>query len=244
MLQQVQLILVITDRVVHLHHKCSWTSLVFFPQALLQWCVSNAICVCHVAWTQKQTDYSSEYVAIGAAGERLCLVSCCRSGGQVAHDCHSPPLILSFSLQLSSPFFFLSFPSNALQIKLAPSHQPCQSFPPSERKRECEDVVLSYLHSSFSLFFFLILPLCPSLTDIAVLDVQSLCVLRCSYAHTLHAGASVRAWGDGEAETNRDEWHTHLRLQFEKSRDVWHVLCLWESKTHCVCLSFGFVCSC
>lgn len=164
--------------------------------------MSNAICVCHVAWTQKQTDYSSEYVAMGAAGERLCLVSCCRSGGQVAHDCHSPPLILSFSLQLSSPFFFLSFLTNALQIILAPSHQPCA---PSERKRECEDVVLSYLHSSFSLFFFLILPLRPSLTDIAVLDVQSVRVLRCSYAHTLHAGASVRAWGDGEAETNRDE---------------------------------------
>lgn len=87
-------------------------------------CVECYMCR-HVAWTQKQTDYSSEYVAIGAAGERLCLVSCCRSGGQVAHECHSPPLILSFSLQLSSPFFFLSFLSNGLQIKLAPFHQPC-----------------------------------------------------------------------------------------------------------------------
>ncbi len=104
---------------------CVCVCLCVFPQALIQWCVSNAICVCHVAWTRKQTDYSSECVAVGAAGERLCLVLCCRSGGQVAHDCHSTPLILSSSLVLSSPFIFLSFLSNALQIKLTLFHQPC-----------------------------------------------------------------------------------------------------------------------
>lgn len=186
---QVPLISVITDKGGHLHHKCSWTSLVFFPPALLQWCVSNAICVCHVAWTGKQTDYSSECVSVGAAGQRLCLVSCCHSGGQVAHACHSPPLILS-------SFLLSLFPISPVLLLRERVWRGC--------------------FKTFTLIFFLLF-LCPSPTDI---DVQRVCavLLRCSYAHTLHAAALVRAWGDGE--TNRDEWHTHTHTP---AASIWEI---------------------
>lgn len=78
--------------------------------------------------------------------------------------------------------------------------------------------------------------------------MQSVCVLRCSYAHSLHAGASVRAWGDGEAETNRDEWHAHSHTHtcgFNlRNQEMCDMFCACERVKHNVCVFPLGLCAC
>lgn len=133
--------------------------------------------------------------------------------------CNSPFLHSSFqslcfclSSAYFSPLSFFFFFTDALKWILVPFYKPCSPLPRVWRCR------FKPLILSLSLFYQTLMSFTNQI-DIAVLEVHIVghaCVLMSvrtmilhgTYAHSLHAGASVRARGDGEAETNRDKWHT------------------------------------